>query len=95
VVLQDRYGNAIDLDLRLGQLVKFVDALPQAAEMVIDIPDASDVVAVYYENLFGLLYETKLEEAGNRFRMTARKTWPWHNVPEGVRRELPNHWWRR
>jgi hypothetical protein len=96
IVVQDRYGHAIDLDVRLSQLVKSVDALPQGSEITVGIPDSSEPVSVHYENLFGLLFHTELSDAGNRFRMTARKTlWPWHRIPADVRRELPTRWWRR
>lgn len=96
VVLQDCYGHSIDLDLKLGQFVKYVDALPPGAEITIHVPDASKPVNVYYENLFGLLFRTQLTDAGNRFRMTARKTWPFtDSVPRAISSELPAHWWRR
>ena len=62
----------------------------------IRMPDAREIVIVYYENLFGLLFFTKLEPAGNRFRMTGRKHLPLiHPIPDAVRSELPRHWWRR
>lgn len=95
IVLQDGYGHAIDLDVKIGQLVKSVDALPQGAEITVRIPDSSEPALAHYENLFGLLFHTELSDAGNRFRMTARKTWPWHSVPADVRRELPSRRWRR
>jgi hypothetical protein len=96
VVLQDRYGHVIDLDLALSQRVRYVDALPQEAEITIGVPDSGEPVNVYYENLFGLLFRTQLTDAGNRFRMTARKVWPLFDaVPDAVFSELPSHWWRR
>lgn len=95
IVLQDRYGQAIDLDLKLAQLVKSVDALSQSGEITIRVPDSREPIRVHYENLFGILFHTDLADAGNRFRMRARKTWPWNSVPADVRRELPSHWWRR
>jgi hypothetical protein len=96
IVLQDRYGHAIDLDVKLNQLVKSVDALSPGAEIIIGVPSASEPVNAYYENLFGLLFHTELVDSGNRFRMAARKSWPWiHRLPAEVRSELPGHWWRR
>ena len=52
---------------------------------------------LYYENLFGLLFETELVDSGNRFRMTGRKVWPLFGraAPKKVVDELPQHWWRR
>lgn len=94
IVLQDRYGHAIDLDVKLGQLVKSVDALPQGGEITIGIPDSSEPVRVHYENLFGFVFRTELADAGNRFRMNSRKTWRWRSVPPDVRREFPSRWWR-
>lgn len=94
IVLQDRYGHAIDLDVKLSQLVKSVDALPQGGEIKVRIPDSSEPVSAHYENLFGLLFQTELSDAGNRFRMTGRKTWRWRSVPVDVRREFPRRWWR-
>ncbi len=93
VVLQDRYKNPIELDVKLGQQVGFVDAIPPGGEITVII--SSDVVplAAYYENLFGLLFATSLKDAGNRFRMTSRQVW-W-GVPSGNLGELPQHWWRR
>jgi hypothetical protein len=95
IVLQDRYGHAIDVDVQINQLVKSVDALSPGSEIKIGIPESSEPVRVYYENLFGLLFHTELADAGNRFRMIGRKTLPWHSVPTDVRRELPAHPWRR
>lgn len=96
VVLQDRYGHAIDLDLKIVQLVKYVDALPQGAEITVRIPGSCEPVRVYYENLFGLLFHPELTDAGNRFRMSARKTLPvFHSVPDAIFSELSSHWWRR
>src|SRR5688572_26127822 len=96
IVLQDRYQHVIDLDLRLGQDVRYVDALNAGAEIKIRIRDAREPMSAYYENLFGLLFRTELSDAGNRFNMTARKVWPFlHAVPDSVWTELPSHWWRR
>jgi hypothetical protein len=97
VVLQDALGQPIDLDLKLGQLVRYVDALPAGAEIKIEVPNGNLPVRVHYENLFGLLFHTDLADAGNRFRMVARKTWPFTNgvPPNAVFSELPSHWWRR
>ena len=96
VVLQDRAGEAIDLDLRLDQAVRSIDALGPGAEITIKISDGREPVCVHYENLFGLLFHTELRDAANRFWMTGRKTWPYvHSLPPGVRSEMPRHWWRR
>jgi hypothetical protein len=96
IVLEDAYGNPIELDLNLAQRVKSVDALAPGGEIMIVVPDSNEPRAVYYENLFGLLFHTRLEDAGNRFRMTARKTWPFlDSVSRAVFSELPPHWWRR
>jgi hypothetical protein len=56
VVLQDQDGNAIDLDVKLGQRVRSVDALSPGAEIEIGIPDGTEPVCLHYENLFGLLF---------------------------------------
>jgi hypothetical protein len=96
IVLQDRYGNPIDLDVKLGQLVKYVDALSPGADITVGVLDSSVPVKVHYENIFGLLFHTELGEGGNRFRMVGRKTWRFvHTVPPAVRSEFPHHWWRR
>jgi hypothetical protein len=95
IVLQDRYGHAINLDLQISQLVQSVDALSPAGEIKVIIPDSSEPIRVHYENLFGLLFHTELTDAGNRFRMIGRKTLPWHSIPVDVRRELPARRWRR
>ena len=96
IVLQDKYGEAIDLDLNLSQAVRSVDALSPGSEITIGIPDSREPARVYYENLFGLLFHTQLTDAANRFWMLGRKTWPrFGRLPGGVRSELPHHWWRR
>ena len=95
IVLQDHYGHAIDLDLKLDQLAKSVDALVPGAQITITIPDESQPVCLYHENLFGWLFRTELTEVANRFQMVGRKVWRPFSVPREVNRELPEHWWRR
>lgn len=96
VVLQDRYGEAIDLDIQLGQAVRAIDALSPGTEIRITIPDGREPSCVHYENLFGLLFRTELRDGANRFLMTGRKMWPvFDRLPSGIRNEMPPHWWRR
>jgi len=97
IVLQDAHGQPIDLDLDLGQPVRYVDALHPGAEIKVGVPNGNLPVRAHYENLFGLLFHTDLADAGNRFRMAARKTLPFTRwVPsDPVFSELPAHWWRR
>jgi hypothetical protein len=84
-VLQDAHGQPLDLDLNLGQLIRYVDGLHPGSEIKVGVPNGNLPVRAHYENLFGLLFHTDLADAGNRFRMTARKTWPFTRwVPPGV-----------
>ena len=96
VVLEDRHGHPIELDLKLGQGFKHVDALAPGKEITVTIPNGSRPVHIYYENLFGLLFRTELQDVGNRFQMVGRKVWPIvHPVSREVYVELPLHRWRR
>jgi hypothetical protein len=96
VVLQDSHGQPIDLDLKLGQIVNHVDALAPGEAINVTLPNRNLPVRIHYENLFGVLFHTELVDAGSRFRMAARKTWPIiHDTPKAIFAALPARWWRK
>lgn len=91
IIFVDRNHQIIELDLALGdQRVPYIDALPPAAEITVRLDQPVVPTSIYYQTLFGWIYETMLQDAGNRFRMESRlksPTW-WRGVPEDVRREM-------